>query len=150
MERILSKKKSSSGKWPWRHPPTAAGIQVNHCKNPLCANFGVPPKDTPRIPRGRPPAGFVPPPPGQGDYIVGAHGRDEPTLQCELCNERIPMQSNLAIAEELLRIGAYLEPPSGPACTNDECEFYDVPITNRMGQSTGSARPACCQAATLK
>lgn len=146
----MSKKKSSSGKWPWRYPPTAAGIQVNHCKNPRCANFGVPPKDAPRTSRGRPPAGFIPPLPGPGDYIVVAHGRDEPALQCELCNERIPMQSNLAIAEELLRISAYLEPPGGPACTNDECEFYDIPITKapknyvRFGTSThGTPRYRC-------
>ncbi|MGH8806514.1 MAG: transposase [Noviherbaspirillum sp.] len=33
------------------------------------------------------------------------------------------MQSNLAIAEELLRIGAYLEPET-PTCPNDQCSSY--------------------------
>jgi transposase-like protein len=37
------------------------------------------------------------------------------------------MQSNLAIAEELLRISAYLEPAKGPACKNKACSFHGVP-----------------------
>lgn len=148
----MSKKKSSSGKWPWRYPPTAAGIQVNHCKNPRCANFGVPPKDASAKPRGgaRIKGVKIKGAPAPGDYTVVATGRKEPALRCELCNEIVPMQSNLAIAEELLRISAYLEPPSGPACTNDECEFYDVPITKapknyvRFGTSThGTPRYRC-------
>jgi transposase-like protein len=152
VERILSKKKSSSGKWPWRYPQTAAGIQVNHCKNPRCANFGVPPKDTPATPKGGARAKGVKleRTPEPGDYIVVASGRKDPALKCKLCNEVIPMQSNLAIAEELLRISAYLEPPGGPACTNDECEFYEVPVTKapknyvRFGTSThGTPRYRC-------
>lgn len=39
------------------------------------------------------------------------------------------MQSNLAIAEELLRISAYLEPPVGPACPNEQCEYLGLPMS---------------------
>ena len=52
-----------------------------------------------------------------------------PYLNCSLCGESIPLQSNLAVAEELLRISAYLEPPVGPACPNEDCEFEGLPMT---------------------
>jgi transposase-like protein len=128
MGRILSKKKSPSVKPPWRYPPDAAGIQVNHCKNPTCANFGVPPKEVvAKGPGGARPIGVPKKKAEPGDYKVTATGRGKPSLFCELCEETIPMQSNLAIAEELMRISAYLEPPQGPACTNDTCAFKGVP-----------------------
>jgi hypothetical protein len=73
----LSKKKSSSAKWPPRFPPDAAGIQVNHCKNPMCANFGVPPKAVSSSIRGRLPAGVVQPALEAGDYIVVGQGKGE-------------------------------------------------------------------------
>jgi transposase-like protein len=36
----------------WRVPPAAGAVQVNHCRNPACANFGVPAKVA-TIKRGR-------------------------------------------------------------------------------------------------
>ena len=105
-------------KWPWRHPPTACGIQVNHCKNPLCANFGVEPAARKR---GRLPAGEVRSK-GVGDYIV-VTTHSKISLKCILCSETFPLQSNLAIAEELLRISDYLE-PEAPVCQNGDCEFF--------------------------
>ena len=117
----MSEEKSPSGsgrlkKWPWRYPPTAAGIQVNHCKNPCCLNFGVAPLHDRK--RGRPADGALEPSPG--DYIATGIGKGAPGLKCLLCGEIFPMQSNLAIAEELLRISAYLEPRL-PWCTNEDC-----------------------------
>lgn len=110
--------KSSSDKtkfkWP-RYPPTAAGIQVNHCKSPTCQNFGVPPKLESR--RARACAGRTY---GSGDYSVVATGKAQPALKCLLCGEIFPMHSNLAIAEELLRISQYLEPPTS-RCPNLDC-----------------------------
>lgn len=107
-----------------RFPPAAAGIQVNCCKNPKCGNFGVPPKaGAParggvRVPRTAP---YEP-----GDYRVVATGKDLPALHCQLCGDTFPMQSNLAIAEELLRISAYLE-PIVPRCPNETCALASVP-----------------------
>ena len=57
---------------------------------------------------------------GPGDYTVVATGKKLPALKCQLCNEIFPMQSNLAIAEELMRISDYLEPVL-PKCPNEEC-----------------------------
>lgn len=113
MEEKSSPAKSKF-KWP-RYPPTAAGIQVNHCKSPTCRNFGVPPKL--ESPRGRAHAGRTP---GPGDYSVVATGKAKPALKCLLCDEIFPMHSNLAIAEELLRISQYLE-PAAPQCPNLDC-----------------------------
>lgn len=59
---------------------------------------------------------------GPGDYTVVARGKDLPALKCRLCGEISPMQSNLAIAEELLRISAYLEPVL-PQCPNEGCRL---------------------------
>lgn len=110
---------ASPGKWPWRFPPTAAGIQVNHCRNPKCANFGVPPhNEAKRGSAARKPGGY-----GPGDYRVVASGKGQPNLLCHLCAESFPMQSNLAIAEELMRISEYLE-PRVPVCPNEGCELY--------------------------
>jgi len=55
-----------------------------------------------------------------GDYIVVASGKGNPALKCSLCGEIFPMHSNLAIAEELLRISEYLEPRI-PRCPNLDC-----------------------------
>ena len=104
-------------KWP-RYPPTVAGIQVNHCKSPTCRNFGVPPGPAPK--RGVRPKNEPPREPGPGDYTVVATGKAQPALKCLLCGEIFPMHSNLAIAEELLRISDYLE-PMAPRCPNLDC-----------------------------
>ena len=105
---FLSETKSTCEATGWlgRFPATAAGIQVNHCKNPRCANFGVPPKAVARPPG----SGHKPkaaPPPESGDYL-STQVKGVPYLKCQLCRESIPLQSNLAIAEELLRI----DPPT--------------------------------------
>jgi len=132
----LSKVKSllgaaSPGKWPWRFPPTAAGIQVNHCRNPKCANFGVPPHNEAK--RGRPTDKSVGPKPG--DYTVQADGKGLPSLICRLCREGFPMQSNLAIVEELLRISDYLE-PLVPTCPNKGCELHGRAESENSGRHT--------------
>jgi transposase-like protein len=116
----LSKKKSPSGiRW-WRVPPAVRDVQVNHCKNPLCGNFGIAPSPDggPRRKKGTPA--------GPGDYVIVAAGAGRPQLRCELCSEHVPLQSNLAIVEELMRLGAYLDPPESFCCTNEACESFGV------------------------
>ena len=49
-----------------------------------------------------------------------ATGKAQPALKCPLCGEIFPLHSNLAIAEELLRISDYLE-PMVPRCPNLDC-----------------------------
>lgn len=126
-----------------RFPPTAAGIQVNHCKNPKCENFGVPPKPIAGRGSASTPAAAV----GPGDYTVVATGKDLPALKCRLCGEITPMQSNLAIAEELLRISDYLEPVL-PRCPNEACALSTAPASpgnvTRFGTNAhGTPRYKC-------
>lgn len=122
---------ASPGKWPWRFPPTAASIQVNHCRNPKCANFGVPPhNESKRGSAARKPGGY-----GPGDYRVIASGKGQPNLLCHLCGESFPMQSNLAIAEELMRISEYLE-PRVPTCPSEACELYRKAEPEHSGRHT--------------
>ena len=59
---------------------------------------------------------------GPGDYTVVAAGKNQPQLKCRLGGEIFPMQSNVAIAEELMRISHYLEPVV-PRCPNASCEL---------------------------
>jgi transposase-like protein len=63
----------------------------------------------------------------------------------------MPMQSNLAIAEELLRITRYLEPGDEPSCPNVECPCYQkwmsAAPTNyvKFGQTKGGTPRYRCQ-----
>jgi transposase-like protein len=70
-----------------------------------------------------------------GDYSVTGRGKGLPGLKCLLCGEIFPMQSNLAIAEELLRISAYLE-PVGPVCRNPNCELAGKSDVETQGRHT--------------
>ena len=133
-------------KWP-RYPSTAAGIQVNHCKSPTCRNFGVPPKLESR--RGGASTGRTH---GPGDYSVVATGKAQPALKCLLCGEIFPMHSNLAIAEELLRISDYLE-PMVPRCPNldcaglePHCTKYGVTASTTARWARTRRRPLCAWA----
>lgn len=73
-------------------------------------------------------------------------------LRCLLCDERIPMQSNLAIAEELLRISDYLE-PRVPSCPIEACPGFGAtqledgrPASVSFGSSTAGNPRYRCQA----
>lgn len=109
-----------------RIPPAVDGIQVNFCKNPACANFGVPPKPTATKGGSR----KTPvPPPEPGDYVVVAYGKGLPALQCKLCGEYPPIKSNLGIAEEVARMSSYLYSRREPTCTNPACLNQGVGIS---------------------
>lgn len=70
-----------------RAPEPYAGIQVNFCKNPVCANFGVPIGEK----RAR----------STNPYRLAAAGKGFPLGFCIPCNESFPLKSNKGIHEEL-------------------------------------------------
>ncbi len=109
-----------------RVPPAIDGIQVNFCKNPTCANFGVPPKVGSKRGGSRT---SPPPAPGMGDYVVVAAGKGFPVLKCKLCGEYPPIKSNLGIAEEVARLSSYLYRYSEPTCPNPACLNHGVGIS---------------------
>lgn len=98
-----------------------AGIDVNFCKNPVCANYGVPAKSS--TSRGR----KADPDMRDTRYRVAAWGKGVPSLICLACNESIPMKSNLGVAEELERVTSYLKPAEGPCCRTEGCPPSTVP-----------------------
>lgn len=113
-----------------RVPPEIQGIQVNYCKNPQCANFGVPARAS--TTRGTAARG------GKGDgYARTGAFPGMPLMRCTLCSEIFPLKSNLAIAEERARLIAYLN-PRPVCCPNDTCANHVVPVdTPKQYQSFG-------------
>ena len=75
-----------------RVPPAVAGIQVNHCKNALCSNFGVLALQS----RGRVDG-------GAGSYRMSGTERQGRVLTCHVCRQSTMMYSNVAVAEEVVR-----------------------------------------------
>jgi len=125
-----------------RVPPTAAGIQVNFCKSPLCGNFGVPPTPRAKWERRATAEDGSKAPPGPGDYRLAGRGNRRVALICDLCKESMPLNSNLAIAEELLRITAYLDPePVG--CPNEDCSSKGASVVKYGVNRHGTPRYQC-------
>ena len=78
-------------------------IQVNHCRTPGCANFGVPArtkqgKTGPSADRDR-----------RYKLTSTAKGQ-EPAIECKACRGKGAIRSNEAIAEEIERIAGYARP----------------------------------------
>lgn len=121
-------------------PPEADGIQVNHCKNPVCENFWVVVPET--ATRG---------PGAKNPYRLGGPGAGTPQARCHGCGETFPIKSNLGIAEELRRMRSPLE-PDGPAfCPVETCENHRgrVPVGTKgayasFGKTAAGARRWRC------
>lgn len=104
-------------------PPPVAGIDINFCKNPRCRNFGVPAEivshrrlaGTPLIST-----------PGKA-YKRFSRAKMRPKLECLLCGEAFGIKSNLAVAEEIERISAYLKPCTTPCCSTPGCPNGSIP-----------------------
>ena len=88
------------------------GVQVNACRNPRCANFGVLPLA--RVDRG-------PNPKVVDNYIAVGSGKNTAGLRCKLCNETNAMKSNRAVVEELERISQAPAQVSSIACRTETC-----------------------------
>lgn len=101
-------------------------LQVNFCKNPTCANYGIPASLMKYAHRKKAPTLQ----PGT-EYTIAARGAGIPTLICRLCGESLPMKSNLGISEEIQRIAAYLEQPRAPACPHEDCSNHLLPIGSK-------------------
>lgn len=127
-------------------PPSSGGIDVNHCKNPRCANFGVPAD----IVRWRRKAGTVLAlTPGKAYGLTSA--KKNPALRCLLCGEFFSIKSNLAVAEERDRLVAYLEPRASSCCKTAGCANSSVPIGTegayyRHGTTAGKTPRWRCRA----
>lgn len=99
-----------------RIPLEHGGFQVNHCKSPVCQNYGVPPEQASVR--------------GKNCYILDSRNRGISLCICTFCGEGFPLKSNLGIAEEVERMAAYLSPPDAVFCRNDACANHidQVPV----------------------
>lgn len=111
-------------------PPPAgktAQININFCKNPRCANFGVP-ADITKYARKADAASAAKP--GSAYRLAGV-GKNRPALKCLLCGETFTIKSNQAVLQELWRYWRYLHPLKLPCCPNKFCFNAYVPIPDR-------------------
>lgn len=106
-------------------PPEVAGFNVNFCKNPSCANFGVP---ATLVKWARRKAAGLSATPGSA-YTLAAVGKSRPALRCSLCGESFSVKSNLAVAEEAHRFTRYLFPPEPLCCPNASCINHAVSVS---------------------
>lgn len=116
-----------------RAPSPVLGIDVNHCKNPVCSNFGVP---IPQVSQY-----------GNNPYTLHATGAKLPAAKCNACGEIFGLKSNQGVFEETYRI---LEQTYGTAsCPDVMCANHRLP-THMEGAyqsfgitSSGSQRYRC-------
>lgn len=109
-------------------------IEVNFCKNPRCANFGVASTLKKGAHRSK-----AAPAPGT-EYTLNANSKDTPTLVCRLCSEGPPIKSNQGVAEELSRMMGYMVPPSRPSCPVEDCANHTVPISSSTKHYYGNGK----------
>ena len=117
-----------------RSPAAHQGIQVNFCKNPICANFGSPVGD--KLSR------------AQNPYRIVSSGKGLPVGYCQSCNESFPLKSNKGIYEELERMLAFLvDATAQPCCPVDGCSNHVVPVSSGKAFYSAfgvtSTGPAC-------
>lgn len=108
---------------------TRRDIQVNFCKNPTCANFGIPASLRKYARRAKAPTLL----PGTEYTLRGGAGAGSPVLICRLCGESLPLKSNLGISEEIYRLSGYLKPSEAPSCPYEACANHLVPATGSKG-----------------
>jgi len=109
-------------------PPEIDGIQVNFCKNPTCANYGIPPGLKKGVHRSKATASAT----GTEYRLVGKSRSGGIAtvsgLLCLLCKESLPLKSNLGVAEEVARLSAYLWKKRGASCPNPACLNHGVEV----------------------
>ena len=97
-------------------------VQVNHCRTPGCANFGVPA----RTKRGK----TGPSRDRDPRYaVISTSKGQEPAIRCKVCNGKGAIRSNAAIAEEIERIAGYARPLEHRfACKTEGCANFGLSI----------------------
>ncbi len=104
-----------------RIPATFGGVQVNHCKNVHCANFGV------VAPESRGASGVKPD--KVGAYtVIGSEERHR-ILSCQICKRSTTMRSNVAIVQELARFEPSKMRKESACCPVESCEAFGLNVS---------------------
>jgi transposase-like protein len=120
------------------------GIQVNFCKNPVCANYGIPASST-KQPRG-PGAALK----GRDSYTLLGSGKSAPMMRCHECGEYPTLKSNQGIADEVKRISSYFNRDE-PSCPNAACINHKISIESgkvyysAFGKTSGGSQRFKCK-----
>ncbi len=120
-------------------PTTSVTIQVNHCRNPSCKNYGVPAKTERQRPGPHP----------DRDRAYKRKGTNKglvPAIQCHACHESPPLRSNAAICDEINRLIdetrlRTLEEQT--ACTHMNCVNHARPIGHYRGAYRKDGLTSC-------
>lgn len=102
-----------------RIPPETQGIQVNHCKNPNCVNFGIPASDSRWAMKENN---------AKGSYRVIGGERQSRSIVCHSCSKHTSLRSNLALAQELSRFTPQQARIDSASCVNQDCSSFGAGI----------------------
>ncbi|TRX57302.1 exonuclease domain-containing protein [Thalassomonas sp. M1454] len=132
----------------FKHPVTGESIQLNHCKNPQCQNYGVPAMNPKLDNSGKPKRGLG------NDYKLTTTSIGK-VLTCKLCGTSTRMINNRSFAMEALRNQQEysLQEPACPNTGLSPDEENGVPDgrryvnkkVNRKGKTVSikKLKPAC-------
>ena len=134
-----------------RPPPPVAGLQVNVCKRPDCANFGRrPDPNAPAPVAPLPRHGFGARSFCDGRYATAVAGGAAHRLECLSCGESLPLKSNAAIAAEWSRLERPVAGVPSAGCPTPDCENAEASPTERPERyarygatASGSRRLRC-------
>ncbi|ULB08374.1 hypothetical protein ORIO_00255 [Cereibacter azotoformans] len=108
-------------------PYPVAGIDLNFCRNPACAEYGILPDPFKR------PNGSEPAPPGVPRGAVSGKKHEE-YYQCDSCGTTHRLKNNRAVAEEVERLRRIRSTdPSAPACRNTDCANHGLSVAAHPG-----------------
>ena len=98
-----------------RFPPAFEGVDLNFCRNPQCATYGVFPDPFKR------PKGTEPAPPDVLRGVVAGKKHEE-FFKCPTCTKTSRIKNNRAIVEEYKRLKHLQEyDPTVPSCRTEGC-----------------------------
>lgn len=110
-----------------RLPAPVAGVDLNFCRNPACAHYGVLP-DPFKRPQGSPPA-----PAGVPRGAVPG-GKHKEFYKCSACGTTSRVKNNRAVVEEHERVRRLRDiDPCAPACRTAGCANQDLPVSEHPG-----------------
>ncbi len=119
-----------------RLPAPVAGVELNFCRNPACAHYGVLP-DPFKRPQGSPPA-----PAGVPRGAVPG-GKHQDFYKCSACGTTSRVKNNRAVVEEHERMRRQRDiDPCAPACRTVGSANQDLPVSEHPGlyQSFGKTK----------
>ena len=102
-------------------------VQVNHCRMPDCANFGIPASHRPQKPG--------PSPNRDTRYKVHSTNKGQvPSIKCKSCGENPPLKSNASIVREVERLAEATgipTPEESASCPNQDCDNHGLSVARQ-------------------